>query len=621
MRRTTTTAVLVGLLALLGVLPAGPAATAASTPGAAPAYSFTPPVRVDPLRGQPADVSCPTTTSCVAVDRAGIAYEWRAGTWGAGRRLFDPGLVTSQAEVACHSTGTCVAVFPEHRRLATWRSGTWTVRTTSRAWAHVDCATDTVCVLASSRALDGLTPAVAFLVGDTVGAPTALPFADLDSVTCAGACLVGAHGSTGYGFVVRRVGTTWGWTAVTSDTWDLLLSCATATACQAYAGGQRSRWDGRAWTRTAGGQGHMDGFSCGAPDRCWASHPFDRVHYAGTGWTNVPGPGTPYDTWAELPFTALDCVGTSFCLEVDRAGRSSTWTGGAWSAPRRFAFDAGLLQDVSCGSPTLCLASDAYGKTTVFDGTRWSPVRSTAYAGIRSSCVVTWCMVLEGAETAWRTYEGGTWSTPKVLTVAPPDDASTLLEVKPACVDRGFCVALSNGGHALRWNGSSWTVGQQLYPADRVARASISCLSRTWCLLVENIGHTWSRWNGTAWSPPQALPRQSVAGFLELSCGTTAFCVAADSYESTSFDGTRWSAMHVSPGYWGPDDFQCFADRSCAGVVSGEVTLWTGTDWARTGTSFGPSGSFARTTQGGLSCVTPRFCALVAGDRAGVARA
>ena len=45
---------------------------------------------IDPLRGQPTSVSCPTATFCVAVDQSGYALTYNGTSWSSPEEI-DPG--------------------------------------------------------------------------------------------------------------------------------------------------------------------------------------------------------------------------------------------------------------------------------------------------------------------------------------------------------------------------------------------------------------------------------------------------------------------------------------------------------------------------------------------------
>src|SRR3954471_4218974 len=63
--------------------PSAPAGTAAQVAAADPVWSA--PVTAIPDRGEPSDVSCPTTTWCMAVDLSGQALTFNGHSWSAPR--------------------------------------------------------------------------------------------------------------------------------------------------------------------------------------------------------------------------------------------------------------------------------------------------------------------------------------------------------------------------------------------------------------------------------------------------------------------------------------------------------------------------------------------------------
>ncbi len=91
------------------------------------------------------DVSCPTTSFCMAVDELGQALVWNGQAWSAPMAA-DP-LGAPLTGVSCPTATFCVAV-DKHGGILQWHAGTWsrTDADSSAAMAGVSCPTATFCM-------------------------------------------------------------------------------------------------------------------------------------------------------------------------------------------------------------------------------------------------------------------------------------------------------------------------------------------------------------------------------------------------------------------------------------------------------------------------------------------
>jgi len=260
------------------------------------------------------------------------------------------------------------------------------------------------------------------------------------------------------------------------------VACPSATSCWAVgnyttAGGAHVNevlhWNGRRWSRvpvpspggTTGGFSGLGRVTCVSPASCWAVGEFTKLHgpglnqvlhWDGRRWSRVPAPdpgGTASGDFSAL--NAVSCPSTASCWAVGGYGRSGSsftalnevlhWNGRTWSLaaspdPDGTGPGAGnFLSDVVCTSTANCWAVGNYGS-------------------IRGSGVIL------NQALHW---DGRTWS--QAPTPNPAGTSSGALNflrgvrcASPArcwAVGRDAPAGQSDRNQALRWNGTSWSVG------------------------------------------------------------------------------------------------------------------------------------------------------------------
>jgi subtilisin family serine protease/sugar lactone lactonase YvrE len=230
------------------------------------------------------------------------------------------------------------------------------------------------------------------------------------------------------------------------------------------------RYSNGQWTFAAlpNGPGQDDlegaGVSCTAANACTAvGRVAEAVGYVafarrwnGSSWSTQTVP-QPYSGAHNTVPLDVSCVSGTECLAVGfyttAAGRESTysaqWKGGSWSplsTPTPEGSDQDVLEDVSCISSTSCTAV----------GWKYSP------AGGQKPLIMKW--------------NGSSWSFMQAARTN-----GTLASV--SCTSETFCMGVSGGPSAERWNGEEWIVAQPK-PGFIANLASVSCVSANYCVAV-----------------------------------------------------------------------------------------------------------------------------------------
>ena len=157
---------------------------------------------------------------------------------------------------------------------------------------------------------------------------------------------------------------------------------------------------------------------------------------------------------------------------------------------------------------------------------------------------------------------------------------------------------------------------------------AISCTSETFCvaggfqqsdtpnsedsLVVE--------WNGTTWTTiPNAQGTVLQDSVYTLSCASKTFCMVAGEGASnfSIWNGTSWQAISQPnlPYQFDVSDLTCLSPNYCMGITSArnQVTpeiVWDGFSWSEIPSPLGSGNSFFSS----VSCATEEFCVFVGGD-------
>jgi hypothetical protein len=261
-------------------------------------------------------VSCPTTTSCVALTDAGLAYNYAAGSWKGPVSTGGAAGATGGPSLSCSGPSFCMAMWRGGAAAVAWNGVSWSAPVTvpgAQSLEGVGCASPTFCV-----AVDGIGAAFYFN---------------------------GSSWSEG----------SQDWGSVTS------ISCPNAGFCISVAGGV-SVWNGSSWTEPQqyGTSSVLVGVSCPYISFCAAVDSTGQaITYNGQTWTGPQQLGSAAAIGGPT-FSGISCSGADFCVAVNSAGEAFVWNGRAWSAAE--TADAGrALQAIACTKPTFCVATDASG--------------------------------------------------------------------------------------------------------------------------------------------------------------------------------------------------------------------------------------------------------------------
>jgi len=283
----------------------------------------------------------------------------------------------------------------------------------------------------------------------------------------------------------------------------------------------------------------------------------------------------------------------------------------------------------SCASSSLCVAVGAYNpegtpgqvgnSVTVFQGNRWS--KNTVLGQKWEGCINHYLCPLQG----YGLY---------LISCAAPR----------------FCMTMDTASTSFVYDGREWKEIPQnfgLPPAIyQQIGTSLSCPSPSFCMAVSNIDIT-DTFDGFAWGAPKRAFVGNVAPG-GVWCRNAHFCIVGSLDGIYTYDGTSWSKVLTATTHGLPRSWRCLLHSDCefsngfvvpmvpgfgsAGAsvscatktfcmaVSGTSTYeYNGTRWSRPESL--PHGKLSDLNPPGppggmpsLSCVSSRFCLLVAPD-------
>lgn len=278
-----------------------------------------------------------------------------------------------------------------------------------------------------------------------------------------------------------------------------------------------------------------------------------------------------------------------------------------WSAPRRMVPTGPLSPTaVSCASATFCIAVDSRGNASSWNGSTWTtPAAIAPGTWLTSvSCPAAGACVAVGFGGTVVTLSHGAWGAPATI-----GGGQNLFSV--SCPSTSFCVAAGAQSILVAEN-ARWRAVAGL-PA--VQYESVSCASRSMCLVVNGTGET-TLYNGRTWTrgPSTGLPFESSNS---VSCVSARFCAAAGEdffgAAATVFDGRTWTAVPVSDNAgMTTEGLSCASSRFCMAVgynseVPPGTDLAPGQIWQFDGTTF--TGTVSdRYVIDSVSCPSTSFC-------------
>lgn len=585
---------------------AEPNYSAASVSATTASLTFQTGQQVDPYKGMPQDISCPTTTFCMSVDMSGQAISEVNGRWQRPVRLLSlPGNQAAFLAVSCPYASFCAAVAANGTAFV-YRSGTWSSAYSvysGQVLRDVSCISATFCMVATANGRASRWNGTAW------SAPVAVPGGknSLGPIACGSSSFCVAFGwSNNRDWAWRWNGSTWSGPvevlyADGDEFWD--VSCVGTRFCIADGdNGYYLRWNGTAWSRAV--QSPDSGFdatsiSCTSTTFCVAIGSEALAvaassRFTGTTWTS------PVNIDLAATGGAVACVSTT-CTEVDGNGVARHGNGQTWSTPIGYDLTQGTPDGVSCASRTFCLAVDEWSNYLV--------------------------------------YNGSSWSAPRRISLGVPGLG------KPSCVTTTFCLALDSRGETWVFDGTRWTARAR---APVTNQPVVSCASTTYCLAASD--GAVSVFNGSTWSHPLLLAHYAQS--FAVSCTRSRLCAVLDlastvgpNYRLDVLSGGRWTSHSIAPSDY-PNSVTCADPGFCLlGIEYGALIYRNGTmttlygvqydfdsvgsclsatycvvtDQNReirvfNGSTFGdpaPSGVQPPDDIFGLSCVAPTFCAAV----------
>ncbi len=540
--------------------------------------------------GQP-DLTCPTTTFCLAAFQ-GRVDRLTGTTWSSPQDLFPGDGVTA---VSCASTTFCVAG-SVRGSVRTYNGATWSPASgagTVGELRSLSCVSATFCMAA-----DG-TAHIHRFNGTGWSSSPQLNQVGYGVVSCTSTtfCLA----VDGVGAVRRFNGSSWGApVSLSTHSGALSLSCVSSTFCLFVDGvGQARTFNGSTWSApAASGLTEGNTASCVSAAYCLATDVTQARRLQSGVWSAAG------DLGGDL-VRALDCVTTTFCAAMTNDGYARVFNGAAWSPAVEVDPATGTLNDVSCASASFCAVVSETGAALTWNGTAWSDPHivalDTSLVGV--SCpTATFCMSV-GSRKAL-SYNGTGWSTPVDV-----DPGSGLVGV--SCASASVCVAVNASGQAFTYDGSSWS-GPVSFDGGGHVPVAVSCGSANSCVVAEASGDV-VRLSGSIWSAPERI---DTAALTAVSCSSATSCVAVDADgQAVVRSGSTWAApSQVNLAGGALLAVSCRTSTFCVatGDHTTEVYTFGGDGWTATNT--------LNTSLNRVSCGSTDFCVGLIGSFAYVGR-
>jgi hypothetical protein len=607
------------------------------------ASTIAPPLPTGATESSLNGVSC-TSTACTAVGSyksestfKPLVERWNGSTWSlqTAPSPAEGSAQNAMLAVSCPSSTSCVAVGEAASKPVAerWNGTEWSLTTapqlpagaTGAKLAGISCPSSTLCIaagdsyeagLGSEKALSERWNGSSWSILATPGPAEAKGFVNLTGVSCSSSTACTAAGyfassvSEGVPQEIKTLTEVWNGTS-----WTIKSSPNPAGA-----------------TTSA-----FFGVSCTSSISCTAvglisSEPFARVpsplveRWNGSTWSiqSAPNPPPPA-TNAELK--DVSCVST-ICIAVGRNLSSQNsfvelWNGSEWKFVQS---SPGEIKKVSCPLPTACVG-----------------------VGVSSSGAAQSWMIYEQSGT-WL----ASTIAPPLPTGATESSLNGVSCTSTACTAVGSYKSESTFKPLVeRWNGSTWSLQTAPSPAEGSAQnamLAVSCPSSTSCVAVGEAASkpVAERWNGTEWSlttAPQLPAGATGAKLAGISCPSSTLCIAAgDSYEaglgsekalSERWNGSSWSILATpgpaeAKGFVNLTGVSCLSPNSCfaggyyASSLSGGTptenrTLamaWNGVEWTvqRSPNAVGE----IYNALFGISCTSSISCMAVGAASAGI---
>jgi hypothetical protein len=282
----------------------------------------------------------------------------------------------------------------------------------------------------------------------------------------------------------------------------------------------------------------------------------------------------------------VSCPTAGFCVAIDSYGSVVTDDGGQWSDPVRVVPPGHT--SLSCISDTFCMAVGAKGQASLFDGAGWQQADRAPGAAFRLvSCVSSQFCMVAGPHGA-RTFDGRSWSRPKVV------DADGELDAL-SCASPTLCVAGDNGGRVLAFDGTRWSLVERL--GDASIRA-VSCPSVRFCMVMDAAGRIVT-FDGTTWKKGPTPPGL----YAGLTCLSSSFCVMVGGFDATFYNGKKWSASQQVVNAESIFAVSCGSVTDCVALSDFDAATYDGSGWSIQRADRGQAAELS------VSCPTSAFCA------------
>jgi hypothetical protein len=532
-------------------------------------------------------VSCPTSTSCMAVGSHGKSY-----------------LEVARAE---RFNGT------------SWTDTTVPTTSTHFSWFYgVSCTSATACTAVGA---DATSKAYGWWGGGTLVPDEIRP-------------LIQRWNGTSWTVQALTVPSTW------KDTFLRAVSCDSATHCVAvgnHAGNTIvAAWNGSAWSlQTAPDPlSSIDvrfiAISCTSTTSCVAVGRFTTASsvralaekWDGATWSLA----APLSPTGNNEFNGVSCTSSTACVAVgaQQTGTNTfvplaeSWNGATWTVMTTPVIAGGAhLRSVSCTAAAACMAvgvnrQSGHAKTLAMrlTGAGWSTTSSIPNVTTDN---YTWAVSCSSAT---------------VCTAAGWDLADTGL------VETNFALA-------ARWNGTAWTsatTAADTTPLSvNTSFRSVSCTSSTACTAVgpNTLGQRpiSARWDGTAWHVT-AQPVPTDEGLWDslngVSCTSASACIGVGMRVpalctcsvyavrplAERWNGTTWKRLTLASPYQdaGLNAVSCSAASACTAVGGGQtrapaIERWNGTTWKKQSVTLPSSVTFLEFH--GVSCASSTSCMAV----------
>ena len=267
-------------------------------------------------------VSCPTSTSCVAVNGDGQVLYYRSGVWSSPQSLPLGGSIDS---VSCSNKAFCVAVAAG--KVAMYNGHVWSfaahIGPTGDGY-KVSCPRPTFCAAVGANFI--------------AGKPSALMTFNGHSWT--------PYKTTSTGAIDDRL---------------LSVSCSTPQFCMATNfDGHILSFNGKKWTPSHGtAPKWLISVSCTVSKFCMAvTTTGDSMTFNSGSWS-LP---KPIPAFKSAGAYSVSCVSAAECSVIGLSGAVATWTSGRWSSPLtvfRGGYAAGVA--ISCSTRSNCVAVNDRG--------------------------------------------------------------------------------------------------------------------------------------------------------------------------------------------------------------------------------------------------------------------